>query len=402
MRRVPILIAGAGPVGMTLALVLARLGVHVMLVERNRSATAHPKMDITNVRSMELFRRLGLAQVLRAVAVPEAHPFDVAWVTAIFGHELHRFRYPNVIEQRIEIGRRNDGSQPLEPAMRVSQVLIEPALRRVVEAEPRVACRFGTAFEDCTQDGGGVTAVVREMTTGHTEKIRCAYLAGCDGGASRVRACLGVQLEGRAQVSQRYMVHFRSKARDLLQRWGITWHYQSPLGTLIAQDDVDHWTLQARPQPGEEDRLDPNALLGRFLGGSIDCEILVANPWTPHLLVAETYRRGRVLLVGDAAHQYIPTGGYGMNTGIGDACDLGWKLAARVRGFGGPGLLEAYDAERRPVGLRNRHACAAHTQVRMSIAQAYAEAGDSLDSPAAARHRTALAARIAALGKCGE
>ena len=87
-----------------------------------------------------------------------------------------------------------------------------------------------------------------------------------------------------------------------------------------------------------------------------------------------------------------------MNTGIGDACDLGWKLAARVRGFGGPGLLEAYDAERRPVGLRNRHACAAHTQVRMSIAQAYAEAGDSLDSPAAGRRRTALAARIAALG----
>ena len=199
MRRVPILIAGAAPVGMTLALVLARLGVHVMLVERNRSATAHPKMDITNVRSMELFRRLGLAQVLRAVAVPEAHPFDVAWVTTMVGHELHRFRYPNVIEQRIEIGRRNDGSQPLEPAMRVSQVLIEPALRRVVEAEPRVACRFGTAFEDCTQDGGGVTAVVREMTTGHTEKIRCAYLAGC----AAARAVCELALASSSRAARR-------------------------------------------------------------------------------------------------------------------------------------------------------------------------------------------------------
>src|SRR6516162_10703415 len=158
MRRVPILIAGAAPVGMTLALVLARLGVHVMLVERNRSATAHPKMDITNVRSMELFRRLGLVQSLRMVAVPEAHCFDVAWVTTMAGHELHRFRYPSVIEKRAEIAHHNDGSQPLEPAMRVSQVVIEPALKCAVEAEPRIVSRFCRALEECTQDADGVTA----------------------------------------------------------------------------------------------------------------------------------------------------------------------------------------------------------------------------------------------------
>jgi 2-polyprenyl-6-methoxyphenol hydroxylase-like FAD-dependent oxidoreductase len=401
MRFVPILIAGGGPVGMTLALALARLGVQSMLVERNSDTTQHPKMDITNVRSMELFRRLGLAQALRMVAVPEAHCFDVAWVTTMAGHELHRFRYPSVIEKRAEIASHNDGSQPLEPAMRVSQVLIEPALKRAVEAAVLVLSRFGTAFEGCTQDADGVTAVVRETATGHTETIRCAYLAGCDGGASRVRSCLGIQLEGQARIAQRYMVHFRSPARAMLQRWGIAWHYQSPHGTLIAQDDVDHWTLQTRPKPGDDlDRLDPDALLARFMGAPIPCEILVANPWTPHLLVAASYRLGRVLLAGDAAHQYIPTGGYGMNTGIGDACDLGWKLAALVRGFGGPGLLEAYEDERRPVGLRNRQASGTHTEVRLAIAQAYAEAGNSLgeSSPQADGCRAALAARIAALG----
>src|SRR5262249_38230389 len=122
---------------------------------------------------------------------------------------------------------------------------------------------------------------------------------------------------------QRYMVHFRSPARAMLQRWGIAWHYQSPLGTLIAQDDVDHWTLHTRPKPGEDlDQVDPDALLAKFMGQPIPCQILIANPWTPHLPAAEPYRRGRVLLVGDAPHQSTPTGGYGMNPGIADACDL--------------------------------------------------------------------------------
>ncbi len=393
MRHVPVLIAGGGPVGMTLARALALHGVRCLLVERNPSTTRHPKMDITNGRSMELFRRLDLADKLRAVAVPEANNFDVSWITSLTrekgGRELHRFRYPSVVEKRAEILARNDGTQPREPAMRVSQVMIEPVLRDAIVGHPLIDARWGVALEDFEQDAEGVTVTLRTMESGSTEQVRCDFLAGCDGGSSRVRAKLDVALEGRAAVAQRYMIHFRSNARDLLQAFGVAWHYQTGKGTLIAQDDKDAWTLQTRPPPGVDPAsINPNALLDAWAGRSFEREILVANPWVTHLLLADRYGAGRVFVAGDSAHQYIPTGGYGMNTGIGDAVDLGWKLAATVKGYAGPGLLASYEKERRPVGLRNRLASERHTGVRIKIAELYESERDP----------DALGRAIAALG----
>ncbi|MFI4998786.1 MAG: FAD-dependent monooxygenase [Reyranellales bacterium] len=389
MRHVPVLIAGGGPVGMTLARTLASFGLRCLLVERNPETTRHPKMDITNGRSMELFRRLGVADKLRAVAVPEENNFDVSWITSLTGRELHRFRYPSVAAKRAEIRALNDGSQPREPAMRVSQVMIEPVLRDAIVGHPMVEARWGVAFEDFEQDERGVTATLRTMEAGETETVRCDFLAGCDGGSSIVRERLGIGLDGRAAVTQRYMIHFRSDARDLLQAFGVAWHYQTDKGTLIAQDDKDTWTLQTRPPPGADaDALDPGPILDAWAGRPFAREILVANPWFTHLLLAERYRAGRVFLAGDAAHQYIPTGGYGMNTGIGDAVDLGFKLAATLKGFAGPGLLDSYEKERRPVGYRNRLASERHTGVRLKIAELYQTERDP----------EALARGIAALG----
>jgi len=373
MRNVPVLIAGGGPVGMTLARTLASFGVRCLLVERNASTTRHPKMDITNVRSMELFRRLGLVDQLRAVGVAEGNNFDVSWITSLAreagGRELHRFRYPSVIEKRAGIRQNNDGTQPREPAMRVSQVVIEPVLRQAIVDDPLVDARWGVAFEDLAQDGTGVTVTLRTMETGAIETVRCDFLAGCDGGSSMVRERLGIGLEGKAAVAHRYMIHFRSEARDLLQAFGIAWHYQTDKGTLIAQDDDDTWTLQCRPPSGfDPATIDPDAMLDAWAGRPFARDILVANDWFPHLLLAERYQGGRVFLAGDAAHQYIPTGGYGMNTGIADAVDLGWKLAATLKGFARPGLLASYESERRPVGLRNRRASERHTDVRIEIA----------------------------------
>jgi len=392
MPTTPVLIAGGGPVGMTLALDLARRGIRCTLVERNPATTRAPKMDITNARSMELFRRLGLSPALRAAAVPEGNNFDVSWITSLTGTELHRFRYPSVTEWRRQILARNDGSQPVEPAMRVSQVEIEPVLKRAIDAHPNVTVRFGTAFEALAQDADGVTATLRDTAAGTTETVTCQYLAGCDGGTSQVRRALGIGLSGDSRVHQRFMTHFRSDARDVLQGFGIAWHYQAPGGTLIAQNDRDIWTLQSRLTDTEPDP-DPAALLRAWTGRDIPHQILVANRWTPHLLVADAYRRGRVLLAGDAAHQYIPTGGYGMNTGIGDAADLAWKLAAVLLGFAPPALLDSYEAERRPVGLRNREASRGHTAVRIEIARLYREA-DTTDPAGLGR----LGQAIAALG----
>src|ERR1700728_4080378 len=326
MKHTPVLIAGAGPVGMTLALDLAFRGVACVIVEKNHTTTSHPKMDITNGRSMELFRRIGLSDRLRDVAVPQDHPFDVSWITSLNGHELHRFRYPSAAEQRRNFRDQNDGSSPLEPGMRVSQVEVERALRQALEEEPLVELCYGLAFEELAEDDHGVTATLRSAE-GAVEQVRCRFLVGCDGGASRVRSSLNIGLSGTAGVMQRFMTHFRSARVDLLQRWGIAWHYQSVHGTLIAQNDKDIWTLHSRFPEG-------------------------AGP-------------------GDAAHQYIPTGGYGMNTGIGDACDLGWKLAALVKGFGGPKLISSYEIERRPVGLRNRDASRRHNLIRVEIGKLY-------------------------------
>jgi 2-polyprenyl-6-methoxyphenol hydroxylase-like FAD-dependent oxidoreductase len=392
MRQTPVLVVGGGPVGMTVALELARRGVACTLVERNAGTTRHPKMDITNGRSMELFRRLGVADALRAVAVPAENNFDVAWITRLTGHELHRFCYPSVEGWRRRIRETADGTLPAEPPMRVSQVEIEPVLQRAVLAEPLIEARWGVAFHALTQDAAGVTATLRR-DDGGTETLRCLWLAGCDGGTSAVRKAIGIGLEGQARVMPRFMTHFRSDARALLQRWGIAWHYQSVAGTLIAQDDRETWTLQTRLPEGEAPaNVDPHALLRDFAGCDVPCEILVANAWTPHLLVAERYVAGRVVLAGDAAHQYIPTGGYGMNTGIGDSCGLGWMLAAMALGFGGPGLLAAYDAERRPVGRRNRDASAEHSGVRRQVAALYRP---DLDQEAA---RAEVSAGIAAIG----
>ncbi|MEZ5656627.1 MAG: FAD-dependent monooxygenase [Sphingobium sp.] len=397
----PVLIAGGGPVGMTLALTLAQHGVPAILVERNPTTTRSPKMDITNGRSMELFRRLGIVEKLRAVGVPQDEPFDVVWATRLTGHILHRFHYPSPNTKRAQIRDLNDGSQTLEPPMRVSQIVIEPVLKAAIDENPLIDVRFGWAFEKLEQDSEGVIATIQNSETGAREQIRCLYLAGCDGGGSRVRRSLGIELEGRFGVTNAYMVHFKSVAHDILSRFGTTFHFQTGLGTVIAQNGIDTWTLQSRlPPDTDPSTIDPAEWLRKWVGQDFDFQILVANPWTPHLVIADRYIDGRVLLAGDSVHQVIPSGGYGMNTGIGDAVDLGWKLASVVNGWGGHALLESYENERRQIAIQNRAAASRHSEVRAAIGQLIVEAEREvdLDRPDAADRRKELGDKIAALG----
>ncbi len=398
MTNATILIAGAGPVGLTAACVMAHLGVPVTVIDKSPTPTRHPKMDITNARSMELFRKYGLEDALRAVAVPDTHPFDVSWITTLAGYELHRFNYKSPAELRTQYREINDGTQPQVPPMRVSQVEIEPVLRKAAVENPLITERFGVAIEGLEQGPDGVVATLRDQETGETEQIGCDYLVGCDGGNSVVRQALDIGLEGEADLGERFMIHFHSRDRDLLQRFGIAWHYQSSRGSMIAQNDDDIWTLHTMPGPDPDGYMPtPEERLVRYTGREFNFDIKVANPWRPHLLVAEKYGQGNVFLAGDAAHQYIPTGGYGMNTGVGDAVDIGWKLAAVAKGYGGSGLLASYDLERRPVGVRNRGGSGRHAGVRMDIQAVYAEEFPS-DIEGDEDRRARAAQRIAALG----
>jgi 2-polyprenyl-6-methoxyphenol hydroxylase-like FAD-dependent oxidoreductase len=397
----PVLIVGGGPVGLTLALNLARYGIRSTLVERNPTTTRHPKMDLTNGRSMELYRRIGLTEQLRDAGVPRSSPFDISWVTSMAGHELHRFVYPSAEAAHEIIRSRNDGSQASEPGLRVSQIVIEPVLKKAADENALIDVRFNTTFERLIeQNDDSVVAEVSDQATGQIERWHCDFLAGCDGGGSRVRRQLGIELDGDMAVAGAYMVHFRTLARHVVQRWGIAWHYQNGAGTLIAQNDDDIYTLQEWLVPGEDvASLQPSHVLERWIGQSFDYEILQANPWTANFVVAQRYHAGRVLLAGDSAHQFIPTGGYGMNSGIADAAGLSWVIAARIEGWGGNLLLEAYDRERRPTAWWHLEASRRHMGIRLAISQLYAEAGNiSGEGPEFDAKRAALAREVERLG----
>lgn len=428
MTETPVLIAGGGPVGLILALELEHRGVDAILVERNPTTTRHPKMDVTNGRSMEHFRRLGIIDDIRAHAVPSDHPMTVVWCTRLGEWELTRFDYPSFDWGRDIIRYVNDGSLPLEPDMRISQVVLEPVLKDILEKRSKhVSVRFGWGLESFEQDADGVTAVIRSTETGETETIRSQYLAGCDGAGSVTRKQLGIALDDlsardvlrasggimktlgtvvrglfkgqRPPDGRIYMIHFHSKDLAFFERFGTAWHIQSPVGgTLISQNDKDTWTLHVPLTSDiDEDAIDPKKWLFDHLGGEFDCEIVVANAWRPRLAVAESYGKGRVWMAGDSVHQVIPTGGYGMNTGVGDAVDLGWKLTAMLEGWGGDALLPSYHAERQPVAVRNRAASARHAGLRGDISRVYTPTVHE-DSPEGEHERKKLGEAIHGLG----
>jgi 2-polyprenyl-6-methoxyphenol hydroxylase-like FAD-dependent oxidoreductase len=314
---------------------------------------------------------------VRAVGVPFENCFDISWVTSLNGHELHRFPYPSAAEETRIRRERNDGTLTLEAPLRVSQIVVEPVLKQAAEESSNVEVRFGWRMEGFVQDDTGVTATLRSMATGEELQVRSKFLVGCDGGGSTVRAQLGIEYEGHGNVANMYMVYFRSTAHDVLQRFGIAWHSQTGRGLMIAQDDDELWLVHTFwPPDVDRSKLDPREVLENWVGCRFDYEILIANPWSGHYLIAKRFSKGRVFIAGDACHQLVPAGGYGMNSGVADAANLGWKIAAVLQGWGGQALLDSYDAERRSVAKMSEATSEAHLKVRFAIAALYAEAGD--------------------------
>ena len=363
----PVLIAGAGPTGLVLAAELSRHGVASVLAERNEQTTQFPKMDITNGASMELLRRLGVDTDLRAAGVGPQHSFDVIFAAGLNGPVHGRWRLPSVDEQRATIATAADGSVPGQPWQRCSQAIFEAMMMDRAHRDPLVDVRQGWRLQACRQIGDLVVAQLADRN-GNTVAVHADYLVGCDGASSRVRTELGIGMDGMKDFTAFALVHFRSLDLTNLHGLGQFWHvYTSNGAALIAQNEIDTWTLHQDlgAQVDDPDPIgDPREFVAGALGRPIVIEeVLASSVWRPSALLAESYGRDRILLAGDAVHTMIPTGGYGMNTGLGDAVNLGWKIAATIQGWGGATLLASYELERRPIGERNRTACVENAMV---------------------------------------
>ena len=360
MASVPdtqVIIVGAGPVGLTLAIDLGRRGVRCILLEQKEAPQFLPKMERCNARTMEIYRRLGIVQKVREAGFPRDVPMDVFIVTSLTESPLLHLPYPSVARAEAEIAACNDGTMPREPYQLISQYTLEPLLKSIAEIMPNVDVRYGCELTSFEQDAGGVRARVK--SGGEEIQLSALYLAGCDGGASAVRRQLGIKLQGEANLMQFRQALFRCD--DLFERVpigkGRHYHVADSQATfLIVQDSTKHFTLHATA----ESDVEMAALFEKIVAMPVQYEMLSVGQWRQNLLLADGYGDGRVFLAGDAVHLMIPTGGLGMNSGVGDAIDLSWKLAATLQGWGGPKLLASYEIERRQVGARNvdasRHA----------------------------------------------
>ena len=365
MDRVRVLIAGGGPVGLTLALELGRRGVRCMVLNDRPHTARHPKANAISARSMEHFRRLGVAERLRQAGLNDDHPTDVAYFTRLTGYELARLDMPS---RREALRQARDGDGPWatpEPPHRCSQIYLERHLAAHAADCPAIDLRFGWRLESFREEADRVAGEAVEVGTGRPLAVEADYLVGCDGPHSVVRKRMGIEYEGESGVVRPFMggamyaAYVRARVDPRWLRVGRAWQYwvlnPDIRALLVPVDNRDRFVLLTNMRTGESGRaVDPARLLAAMAGAAFPVELLSDQPWTAgYSLVAQSYGRGRVLLAGDSAHLFTPTGGLGMNTGVDDAVNLGWKLAAACRGWAGPGLLASYQAERRPNGLRN-------------------------------------------------
>ncbi|MET0631945.1 MAG: FAD-dependent monooxygenase [Xanthobacteraceae bacterium] len=347
----PVLIVGGGPIGLALAADLGRRDIAAVLVERNDNRLGPAKMLEVSVRTMEFCRQLGIAEKVRNWGFPLDWPLDSAFVTDLAGYEIGRVRTP-------ALGLAADSPFSPERGRPCPQTWFDPILQDCARSYPQIELRHQVALESFTQDPGGVTATLRDQRSGATETLRAGYLVGCDGFASTVRERLGIAIRGEPHLDWSMTVYLRIP--DLFafcdKEKAFRYVFVGPEGTwsfLSIVDGKDLWRLQfVDVDPRRLQSMDIPALVRRCMGRDIPYRIEDKSLWERKRTVAERFSEGRVLLAGDAAHAHPPNGGLGMNTGIQDAFDLGWKLAASLQGWGGTALLDSYDRERRPASAR--------------------------------------------------
>jgi len=353
-----VLIVGAGPVGLTLAIDLAWRGIDVTIVERRAPAEPpEPKCNHVAARTMEIFRRLGLAGKVRNAGLPADYPHDISYRTTFAGQELARIVIP-CRRDRFTMKEGPDCNWPTpEPPHRINQIFLEPILFEHAASQPRIRIINRTMVEEIRIEDRSAEVTLRDLETGAASRLSCNYLIGCDGARSVVRKAVGAELAGDAIVQRVQSTYIR--APDLIGRqiheraWGTGAINPRRAGMVYAIDGRERWLVHNYMKPGEGDfeSVDRDACIRTILGVASDFQydIISKEDWYGRRLIASKFRDRCAFIAGDAAHIWVPYAGYGMNAGIADAMNLSWMLAAHLNGWAPASILDAYEAERWPI-----------------------------------------------------
>lgn len=376
--EVPVLIVGGGPVGTTASILLAQQGVASLVVERRESVQPAPAAHAVNARTFEILRAAGVD--MQAIAAECKNPSDagrVRWVMTLTGEELGSLPYERQGDDVLAV--------TPTPLRNLSQHRLEPILVEHLRKRPNASLRFAHQWEGAEQHASGVTSHVRDLASNRVFEVRSRWLLAADGAGSRVRKALGIEPIGPPRLASFVMIHFEAKLRSLVAaRPAVLYFTSDPAarGVFVAHDIDSTWVFMHQWDPDRESADDYTeercaAIVRRAMGtGAVEFTIRTLSTWNMSVQVAERYREGRAFLVGDAAHRFPPTGGLGLNTGVQDAHNLAWKLAAVEAGWAPTSLLDSYDFERRPVARENADVSARNAAKLIEVAQALGPASD--------------------------
>jgi 2-polyprenyl-6-methoxyphenol hydroxylase-like FAD-dependent oxidoreductase len=362
-----VVVVGAGPVGLTLAMDLAWRGVRVLVLEtRNLGEPPSVRSNHVSARSMEIFRRLGVARQVRDAGLPANYPNDVVYRTAFLGRELSRIKIPCRAERYTSKDGPDTGWPTPEPPHRINQTYLEPVLLDHLASMPGVRLLNGTSLIDFEQDGDGVTAFAQEVHTARDIAITCEFLIGCDGGRSLVRKKIGAALSGDAVLQHVQSSFIRAPkllamlhAHGGTPAWGSFALNPRQAGNVYAIDGRETWLVHVYLNAGETEfeAVDRDQAIRTVLGveKEFEYELLSREDWIGRRLMTDKARENRVFICGDACHLWVPYAGYGMNAGIADAANLAAVLAGYLEGWAGATMLAAYEAERLPITAQVSH-----------------------------------------------
>lgn len=387
-----VLIIGAGPIGLSLALDLAWRGVECSIIDQTDGSIDLPRGAMVAVRTMEFCRRWGIAERVKQAGFPQGYKLNMVYCTSLAGHLLERDDFPSQRDQKTPL------SSP-EKRQWCPQLLFDPLLARVVAEHDSVTMRYRCKLESFEQSADEVFAYTIDLGTGERRTIRACYMVACDGSASFVREAAGIQQTGRV-LGYSINIFFRSPELLRAHDKGEAERYlfigtEGTWGNITVVDGKESWRLTVIGSSDKMDlsQFDARAQVRRAIGrDDIPFELIAVKPWRRSELMANQFRLGRIFLAGDAAHTMSPTGGFGMNTGVIDAVNLGWKLQAMLDGWGGDALLDSYDIEQRPVVDRNARASTHNFDLWVGVREMCRHVLD--ETPAGERARQAVGTRL--------